>query len=203
VQGWREFNSRQWLRIVVGWASLYNLLVAAPYLVLGVGVAQASLGGASAWALILASSGAGAILGGFIGLHFRPRRPLRMACIAMLSAAAPLWLLAVAAPVALIAPAAFTAGIAFAYFVSVWETTIQRAIPADIVSRISAYDWFGSLAFYPLGQALAAPVAASIGLGLTLWLAGAWATISTLGLLASPAIRAIDRVHAGAEPDRA
>jgi hypothetical protein len=199
-QGWLEFNSRQWLRLVVGWASLYNLLVAAPFIVLGVGVAHASLGGASAWALILASSGAGAILGGLVGLRFRPRRPLRMASIGMLSAAPPLWLLAEAAPVGAIALAAFIAGIAFAYFACVWETTIQRAIPTDVVSRVSAYDWFGSLAFYPLGQALAAPVATAIGLHLALWLAGAWAAISTLGLLASPALRTIDRVHTADEP---
>ena len=127
-----------------------------------------------------------------------PRRPPRPAhptpadpCASPASecsrAAAPLWLLAAAAPAGLIAAAAFIAGIAFSYFASVWETTIQRAIPTDIVSRVSAYDWFGSLAFYPLGQHSQHPSPTAIGLHLALWLAGAWAAISTLGLLASPA----------------
>ncbi len=28
---------------------------------------------------------------------------------------------------------------------------MQRTIPAAILSRVSAYDWFGSVAFVPLG----------------------------------------------------
>ena len=137
----------------------------------------------------------GAILGGLLGLRTRPRQPLLVAPLGMLAQAPLLWLLAATAPVVAIAVAALVGGIAFAYFSSVWETTVQRAIPTDVVSRVSAYDWLGSLAFYPLGQALAAPVAAAIGLHLALWLAGAWAAISTLALLASPAVRTIDRLH--------
>jgi hypothetical protein len=37
---------------------------------------------------------------------------------------------------------------------SVWESTLQRHIPAESLSRVSAYDWFGSLAFYPLELAV-------------------------------------------------
>ena len=54
---------------------------------------------------------------------------------------------------------------------SVWESTLQRHIPAESLSRVSAYDWFGSLAFYPLGLAVWGPMAAAVGLGASLWLA--------------------------------
>jgi hypothetical protein len=36
---------------------------------------------------------------------------------------------------------------------------------------VSAYDWFGSLTFQPIGFALAGPVAGAIGVTTTLWVA--------------------------------
>ncbi|MEJ8669970.1 hypothetical protein WKI71_20765 [Streptomyces sp. MS1.AVA.1] len=38
-----------------------------------------------------------------------------------------------------------------------WATTIQREIPERALSRVSSYDWFGSLAFAPLGLLVAGP----------------------------------------------
>ena len=72
---------------------------------------------------------------------------------------------------------------------SVWESTLQRHIPAESLSRVSAYDWFGSLAFYPLGLAVWGPMAAAVGLGASLWLAFALQLATTLALLAVPDIR--------------
>jgi hypothetical protein len=37
---------------------------------------------------------------------------------------------------------------------SVWETTLQREIPAESLSRVASYDWFASYAVYPLGLAI-------------------------------------------------
>jgi hypothetical protein len=54
---------------------------------------------------------------------------------------------------------------------SVWESTLQRHIPAESLSRVSSYDWFGSLAFYPLGLAIWGPVAGAIGIATALWIA--------------------------------
>ncbi len=54
---------------------------------------------------------------------------------------------------------------------------------------MSAYDWFGSLAFYPVGAAIWGPIAALIGLSASLWLAAALTLVATLALIATPAIR--------------
>ena len=35
---------------------------------------------------------------------------------------------------------------------TVWESTLQAHVPAESLSRVSAYDWFGSLAFSALGR---------------------------------------------------
>jgi hypothetical protein len=54
---------------------------------------------------------------------------------------------------------------------------------------VSAYDWFGSLAFQPLGLVLFAPIAGAIGTGPTLWIAFGINTATSLALLAVPDIR--------------
>ncbi len=40
---------------------------------------------------------------------------------------------------------------------TVWESALQRHIRPEALSRVSAYDWFGSLAFAPLGLAIWGP----------------------------------------------
>ena len=53
-------------------------------------------------------------------------------------------------------------------------------MPAAALSRVSAYDWFGSLAFQPIGRVLARPAAAAFGTSTTLWIA----TAGSLGIAA-------------------
>ena len=47
----------------------------------------------------------------------------------------------------------------------------MRHVPDESLSRVSAYDWFGSLAFQPLGLAIWGPIAELIGISPALWLA--------------------------------
>lgn len=72
---------------------------------------------------------------------------------------------------------------------TVWESTLQRHIPDESLSRVTSYEWFGSFAFYPLGLAVWGPIAAVIGISVSLWLAFALFMASILALLAIPDIR--------------
>ena len=47
-------------------------------------------------------------------------------------------------------------------------------------------------AFYPIGQALAAPTAILIGLHTTLWISGAIAAAAALTLITAPSLRSIN-----------
>jgi hypothetical protein len=38
-----------------------------------------------------------------------------------------------------------------------------------VLSRVTAYDWFGSLALAPVGNAIVGPIALAIGMTPTLW----------------------------------
>jgi hypothetical protein len=70
-----------------------------------------------------------------------------------------------------------------------WTTTMQREIPEESISRVSAYDIFGSLAFAPLGLLLSGPIAAAIGPRAALLGCAGLVTAATLAALTSPAVR--------------
>jgi hypothetical protein len=119
----------------------------------------------------------------------RVRRPLVVVNLAWGLLVLPDILLALIAPTAAIAAGAFVGGCGLAVGQSLWETTLQRRIPQGALSRVSAYDWFGSLAFNPFGLAVMGPLAVTIGTRATLLIAAAWFATSSLTLAALPSIR--------------
>ena len=186
-QGWKEFWSRSWLWAIVLQCSLVNALFAS-FLVLGPVVAKQSLGGAPAWGAILAAEGAGAVVGGIVMLRVHPRRPLLVATLSSLVFPLPLFFLAGRAPTILITIAGFLAGGFNTVFAVQWSTTLQREIPSDVLSRVSAYDWFGSLILLPIGMAMAGPLATTIGITATLVGSGGLMILLILAVLAVPSV---------------
>lgn len=188
MHGWREFRSRTWLWVVVTQFGLLHMFSLAPLLVLGVVVADKSLGGSSAWGLILSANAIGALIGGFVALRLRVSRPLRTATLCIFPLALPLASLAIPATIPVVATANFAAGIGIAVFGTLWDTTLQREVPAEVLSRVSAWDWFGSLALLPIGMAIAGPIADLIGVSTTLWIAASFTVVSASTLLAVPSV---------------
>jgi MFS family permease len=199
--GWSEFRAHTWLWTGVIAAGLGNMLWA-PFSVLGPAIAKSSLGGPSAWALITGCSGAGAFLGGLLALRIHPRRPFRAAFIAYLPFGTPLVLLAVRAPAPVIAATALLGGAGLMIGNALWETTLQYKIAPAKLSRVTSYDWFGSLAGQPLGLALVGPIALALGTRTTLWGAAALILASNLAVLSLPSVRAVESpvAHRGREP---
>lgn len=190
-EGWREFWSRTWLwAIVVQW-SIGNTLVFAPFFVLGAVVSKQSLGGSTAWGTILACQGVGSIAGGLLLLRVQPRRPILVAVLGGLVLPWPLLALAFAAPVAVVAAGAAVAGMQMAVFAVCWDTTMQREVPAEVLSRVSAYDWFGSLVFLPIGFAIVGPVAGAIGIRSMLLVGTGYCVAATALVLCVPAVRTL------------
>jgi MFS family permease len=101
----------------------------------------------------------------------------------------PLAFLAAASPVPLLVCVAFLSGVGLALGNSVWESTVQRHVPAESLSRVASYDWFGSLAFFPLGLAIWGPLAGEIGVTTALWLAFGLFAAAVATLLALPDTR--------------
>ena len=156
---------------------------------LGPVVADRELGGAAAWGTVLGAVGFGALAGSLLATRARPRRPLVHVALNDGLFALPLAFLAAAAPVPLLACGAFLSGVGLMLGMSVWESTLQRHVPAGSLSRVSSYDWFGSYAFYPLGLAIWGPLASEIGITTALWTAFGLFMASMVVQLALPATR--------------
>jgi predicted MFS family arabinose efflux permease len=191
--GFAEVRSRTWVWVSILHFSLFQLVFLSTFPVLGPLVARESLGGASAWATIAAAIGVGTVIGGVLALRSRPRRTLYSCFVLIVGTVPSLFLLAFAAPVAAIAAAEVVAGLAISFGTTVWETILQELIPADALSRVSAYDWVGSLVLRPAGLAAVGPIAAAITIRSTLVGAGVLLLVGTLVVLTLPSIRGLSR----------
>ena len=193
LDGWHEFVARTWVWLTVLSASLGNMM-SSVWLVLAATWIKQGHGGAGAWTVILVVSAAGALVAGATALRTKPRRPLFLASIVVVPNAAPIILLALKLPWETLVVAALVTGFGNMLFNTLWETALQQHIPPASLSRVSAYDWFGSLLCQPLGLALAGVMAAAIGMSRTLWIAAAIDFIAVAVLLAAPSVRRLQRL---------
>jgi hypothetical protein len=132
-------------------------------------------------------------------MRLRPRRPLRTALLAELVVALPVLALSVPAPVPVVVALAFVSGVGVDVFEVLWQTALQQHVPGESLSRVSAYDWFGSLALTPVALALAGPLAAAVGLGPAIAICGGLGALSCLALL-DPQVRGLRAGVEGAAP---
>jgi predicted MFS family arabinose efflux permease len=198
-EGWRGFRAQTWLFATVIVACAGNMLFGA-FNVLGPVIAERDLGGATAWATILAALGAGSVVGGIVALRIEPQRPTLVATLAVALLPLPMALLAMGAPTGPIALAALAGGLGMMLANTLWETMSQRHIPAEQLSRVTSYDWFGSFAFQPIGLAIWGPIAAGVGTSTALWIAFTLQLGSILALLLVDEVRQLAPYPAGAAP---
>jgi MFS family permease len=195
--GWSEFRSRTWLWVIVAQFASFNLFAWAPFLILGAIVAHDRLGGAGAWGAILAGLGLGSIAGGLLAARLHPRRPLVVATFGVAPFALPLVFMALWSDTLAIAIAAGVAGVGLSFYDTLWDTTMQREVPAEALSRVSSYDWFGSIAFVPLGYALAGVLAGVVGIRAILLFGAGWVLVSCAVVLAVPGVRNLRSATSG------
>jgi MFS family permease len=169
-------------------------MMSSAWLVLAATWIKQGHGGAGAWTAILVVSAIGGLAAGATALRIKPRRPLLLASIAVVPNALPAILLALQLPWEILVVTALVTGFGNMLFNTLWETTLQQHVPPASLSRVSAYDWFGSLLCQPLGLALAGVVAAGIGMSRTLWIAAAVDLAAVAALLAAPSVRHLQRL---------
>ena len=182
-EGWHAFIEHTWVWLLTGWISLYFLITYAPFFVLGPYLAKTSLGGATAWTIVVTGEAIGSLAGGLVGLRFRPTRSMVVIGALFTVTALQSVLLALRAPALAIGAAAALAGFAFSFGTVVWETSLQERVAPDKLSRVSAYNWMGAMVFLPAGYAIAGPVAHLIGISASLWIGAAWIVVTTAAVL--------------------
>ena len=200
---WRELKdgldavtTRMWCLLNLGAHALWNFGFAA-FLVLGPIVAKQHLGGASAWGLIGASLGAGAVIGGLIALRIKPSRPLIVANLVGIPSALQLIALAVPLPTAAIMAVCVLGWAGLTLLNAVWFATVPQLIPADVLARATSFDWLLSIIAMPVGFAVSGPVADHIGIQPTLVAAAAIMAVPLLLIVLVPSVRSVRRTPDG------
>jgi MFS family permease len=203
-EGWSAFRSRTWLWVVVLAFSVINAVHAAGWFTLGPVIADETFG-RPGWGFVLAAETAGMFVAGFVLLRVRFRRPLFVGMVGVL-AWSPLMLVLAAEPaVVLLVVASFLAGVAIELFGLGWDLSMQQHVPPHLLSRVYAYDALGSLVAIPVGQVLAGPLAAAVGVREAVALCAVVLMVVGAAATAVPAVRRLertDRVGADAEGER-
>ncbi len=194
--GWHQLAMRTWYWMNLCAHALWNFAIAAFY-VLGPIVAARKLGGPSAWGLISACLGVGSVVGGIITLRLMPSRPLIAANLALTPTALMLLALAVPLPVIVIGLTCVIAYAGLAFLNEVWEATMQQLIPAQVLSRVTSYDWLISFIAMPAGYAVAGPAAQHFGIPATLVAAAIILAGPSFAVVFLPGVRSVHRTPQG------
>ncbi|MEV7319573.1 MFS transporter [Streptomyces sp. NPDC093970] len=204
-EGWREVKGRPWLWGIVVQFSIANAVVGAADAVYGPLVARDSLGGPGPWGLALGAFGAGTVAGALLMTRWKPRRPLFAGTLCIFPLALPSAALAVPVPVAVLYLVMFVSGTMVEVFGVSWMTVLHQEIPEDKLSRVSAYDWFGSVSLLPLATALAGPAEDAFGRSPALWGCAGLVVAVTAAVLLVPDVRNLTRrtVRVTARPEPA
>lgn len=191
--GWQEFTGRPWLWAVVAQFSVVVAAVGAAEAVYGPLVARDELGGARPWGFALAAFGAGTLAGALLMMRWKPRRLLLAGTLCVFPLALPSAGLAVPLPVAWLCAVMFVSGAAIEVFGVSWMTALHQEIPEEKLSRVSAYDWFGSVAMVPVATGLAGPVESLVGRSQALWGCAGLVVLVTGAVLFVPDVRNLTR----------
>ncbi|MGI8714942.1 MAG: MFS transporter [Solirubrobacteraceae bacterium] len=200
--GWHEVASRPWVWATITAFTGAVLCAYAQWYALAPLVARDVYGAASKFGVLASVAGGGAVVGALVGVRWRPARPMVAGLLLVLIWPVQSIAFALAAPLAAVIVLAFFAGFGFSLFEVWWETALVRHIPPQALSRVSAYDWMGSLALLPLGFAIAGPLAGAVGARTVLGVGGAAAFVMVLLALIPRSTRSLSGASSVGEAAR-
>lgn len=125
--------------------------------------------------------------------RWKPRRLLLAGTLCVFPLALPSAALAVPAPISVLCAVMFLTGVTMEVFGVSWMTALHQEIPEDKLSRVAAYDWFGSVALVPPATALAGPAETAFGRTSALWGCAALVVVVTAAVLCVPDVRDLRR----------
>jgi MFS family permease len=190
--GFREVASRAWVRAPLVGFAISNVAFAA-FIVLGPLVFLHHFASPKTdWGIVSACGSLGAIAGALTSVKLAPRHPLHTAFVASTLVAVPIAALAGPLPFPAIAVAWGFAMGAGALANTLWETALQRLIPAHVYSRVRSYDILVSFVFMPVGMIAFGPIAAAVGDEWTLLGAAALAALTNIAVAFAPGVRGVE-----------
>jgi predicted MFS family arabinose efflux permease len=187
--GWTEFRSRTWIWVIVAVFSLALLTAFGPWMTLGPTISIERYDTRAVYGILATAMGAGTIAGALIGFRWRPRHPMRTAMLLALPLPIALGSFALGPPVAVLLPLFVLTGTGIALFDIWWHTALAERVQPHMLSRVTAYDWMGSLALLPIGYVLAGPLGEAFGAVEVLSVGSAIALVALAGALTSREVR--------------
>jgi MFS family permease len=189
LHGWRVFLSFRWIVIIVGAFSFIVMCWAAAENVLGPLIALEHFNGPKSWSFVISAESAGLIVGSLIAIKVKPKYPMRFLMISSFTITFYIWSLAKPQSLLFIAFGAFLFGITLDLWGTLWSTALQRKVPRDSLSRVSAFDAMGSMMFRPIGLAIAAPLSTLLGIENFLQILALITVVAIMVPLLDPAVR--------------
>ncbi|MFC5027852.1 MFS transporter [Streptomyces sp. DSM 41987] len=186
--GWHEVRSRSWVWTTIMYCMVFNVSFTS-FQVLGPTFLTTQAHGAVFWGMIVTGLGLGQFAGSSLAMWWHPKRPLFIGRLVMLLAAPVLYLMSAGASVLLLVCGSILSGIAMSFPDTLWESSLQENISGDSLSRVSSFDFLGSLALRPIGLALAGMISDLIGSSATFALCGSVIVVVGMMSLADPGVR--------------
>lgn len=192
--GWQELISRSWVWIMIIDGVAYHFCIASSIAILGPSISLSRWHGASAWAAVLTARSVGAVFSGLVLLRFRIHRGLFWGRLFLSADIGLLLMMAYSRVTIWFLVVAFCSGAALTAYTATWRTSLQRHIPSQKLSRVSAFDWLAAFAFAPIGYSAVGFAATRYG-AVSVLIAGVTIhAIATLAVLMAPAVRNLRNV---------
>jgi len=170
-EGYKIFIDTSWVWSLTLGSTVFNFGYAL-FLVLGPDVSLRDYHGAVSWGLVLSFSAIGGLLGGLAATSVRLRKPMLLAlALSTVAGVAPI-LMSFGRNVIVVSAVAAVGEVGIFLVNNILSTSMQEQLPEDALSRVMAYDAFGSLVSYPVGLPLAAVRDLSLGLRTSLVVSG-------------------------------
>lgn len=173
------------LSVMVGYAAFQVLL---PKL-----IEEQWSGGVGAYGLVFALQGVGMVIGSIVLGQVGPRHrrgPLIYGLLALNSTLTVA--LALSPAFAGAAAASVARGACLGFAITLWDTTVMQRVPEQMLSRVIAMDWFGSLGLLPAGLGLWAALSGVASPSTLIAASSAFCALALLAALSTRPIRRFD-----------
>jgi MFS family permease len=190
VQGWSEIVRRRWVSANLAVHALWNFGMAV-FFVLGPVLTDQRSGGPAAWGVVSAGMAVGSLAGGLLALRWQPRRPLVAGNLVLIVSGLPLLALWSGWATPWLALAAAVADCCVVVLNTLWEATLQRVIPDQLLSRVASYDFLLTMMSMPLAYAVIGPLTGAVGTDGTLLTGAVLVMVPCVWVCLLPSVRRI------------
>ncbi|WP_308164052.1 MFS transporter [Nonomuraea sediminis] len=169
VAGLAAVRERRWVLVMMVFTAVELMFTVAPSQVLLPVISRQVTGGDGVYGTALVCFGVGGLAGGLATMLWRPRVPL---LALMAYGLIPLSLLFFPADWVVFG-AFLLAGVGIEVFAIRWDVALQRAVPGELLGRVSSVAWLCSFGLMPFGLALTGPLVGLVGTSAVLAVAAA------------------------------